>query len=215
VRAVIAWTGTDSSHHLNYMTSGNGLSFTNKHILSETSPFRPAIAAVTTDANPTVEIAWTGTDVAHHVNLLSGVPGQGYVKVTLHETSFTAPALALSGGTVYLAWAGTDANHSINMVPILWRGGLSVGTKVTLPQFSSILRPNLAFDPSAKQLLLTYTSRSGRINFATSPDGVHWSVPSTSPLVEWSDVSSTVVGFATHRCPATLSPGGASMGRTR
>jgi hypothetical protein len=201
MRAILAWTGTDGSHHLNYMTSGNGLSFSNKHTLSETSPFRPAIAAVTTDANPTVELAWTGTDPAHHVNLLSGVPGQGFVKVTLHETSFTAPALALNGGTVYLAWAGTDPNHSINVVPVLWRGGISVGTKVTLPQFSSISRPNLAFDPTINQLILSYTAASGRIHFATSPDGVHWSVLASSPLLEWSDVSPTMAGFATNNMP--------------
>lgn len=201
MRAVIAWTGTDAAHRLNYMTSSNGLSFTNKHTLNETSPFRPAIAAVSTDPNPTVEIAWTGTDAAHHVNLLSGVPGLGYAKVTLRETSFTAPSLALNGGTVYVAWAGTDANHSVNVVPILWRGGLSVGTKVTLPQFSSISRPNLAFDPNGNKLILSYTSASGRINFATSTDGVHWTVPSTSPLAEWSDVSPTMVGFDANNMP--------------
>jgi hypothetical protein len=200
-RAIIAWTGTDASHRLNYLTSSNGLTFTNRHILSETSLWRPAIAAVSVDPNPTVEIAWTGTDELHHVNLLSGVPGQGYTKVTLHEISFTAPALAINGGTVYLSWAGTDPNHSINVVPVLWRGGLSVGTKVTLPQFSSISRPNLAFDPNANQLLLSYTSPSGRINFATSPDGIHWSVPSTSPLLEWSDVSPTMMSFAANNMP--------------
>lgn len=202
MRAVIAWTGTDGAHRLNYMTSSNGLAFTNKHTLNETSPFRPAIAAVSTDANPTVELAWTGTDAAHHVNLLSGVPGLGYTKVTLHETSFTAPSLALNGGTVYLAWAGTDANHSLNVVPILWRGGLSIGTKVTLPQFSSISRPNIAFDPTGNQLILSYTATaSRRIGFATSPDGVHWNVPSTSPLAEWSDASPTMVGLATNNMP--------------
>jgi hypothetical protein len=121
--------------------------------------------------------------------------------VTLSELSFTAPALALSGGTVYLAWAGTDPNHSLNIVPVLWRGGLSVGTKVTLPQFSSISRPNLAFDPTLKQLLLSYTAPSGRIHFATSTDGVHWSVPSSSPLAEWSDLSPTMAGFATNNMP--------------
>jgi hypothetical protein len=200
-RAILAWTGTDASHRLNSLTSTDGLSFTNKHTLSETSLWRPAIAAVSTDANPTVELAWTGTDGAHHINLLSGVPGQGYTKVTLPELSFTAPALALNGGTVYLAWTGTDPNRSINIVPVLWRGGLSVGTKVILPQFSSISRPNLAFDPASKQLLLSYTAASGRIHFATSPDGAHWSVPSSSPLLEWSDVSPTMVGFATNNMP--------------
>lgn len=200
-RAVIAWTGTDARHRLNYMTSSNGLSFTNKHILNESSPFRPAIVAVSSDVNPTVELAWTGDDAAHHINLLSGVPGLGFEKVTLPDTSFTAPSLALNGGVVYVAWAGTDANHSLNVVPVVWRGGLSVGAKVTLSQFSSISRPNIAFDPTGNQLILSYTSPSGRINFATSPDGVHWTVPSSSPLAEWSDVSPTMVGFATNNMP--------------
>lgn len=201
MRAVIAWTGTDTKHRLNYMTSSDGLTFTDKRVLNEMSPFRPAIAAVSADANPTVELAWTGDDLAHHINVLSGVPGSGFEKVTLPETSFTAPSLALNGGVIYLAWAGGDANHSLNVVQILWRGGLSVGAKVTLPQFSSISRPNIAFDPNGNQLLLSYTAASGRIYFATSPDGVHWSMPSTSPLAEWSNVSPTMVGFATNNMP--------------
>ncbi len=201
MRAVIAWTGTDAAHRLNYMTSSNGLSFTNKHILSETSSFRPAIAAVSTDPNPTVEIAWTGTDAAHHLNLLSGIPGLGFEKVILRDTSFTAPSLALNGGTVFLAWAGTDTNHSVNVVPILWRGGLSVGAKVTLRQFSSIARPNIAFDPTGNRLILSYTSPNNHINFATSTDGVHWTVPPASPLPELSDVGPTMAGFATNNMP--------------
>lgn len=198
-RAVIAWTG--ANQRLYYMTSGNGLSFGNKHTLNETSRFRPAIAAVSSDANPTVEIAWTGTDAAHRLNLLSGIPGQGYAKVTLRDTSFTAPSLAINGGTVYLAWAGEDANHSVNVVPILWRGGLSVGAKVTLRQFSSIARPSIAFDPNGSQLILTYISANGRINFATSTDGVHWATPATSPLAEWSDAGATMMGFPVNNMP--------------
>lgn len=201
MRAVIAWTGTDAAHRLNYMTSSNGLSFTNKHTLRETSPFRPAIAAVNTDPNPTVEIAWTGSDAAHHLNLLSGIPGLGFVKATLRDTSFTAPSLALNGGTIYLAWAGNDTNHSVNVVPILWRGGLSVGEKVTLRQFSSIARPSITFDPMGNRLILSYTSANQHINFATSTDGVHWTVPSASPLAELSDVGPTMAGFATNNMP--------------
>ncbi len=200
-RAVIAWTGTDAAHRLNYMTSGDGLTFTNKHILNETSPFRPTIAAVSSDTNPSIELAWTGTDAAHHVNLLSGTPGLGFTKATLRETSFTAPSLALNGGTVYLAWAGTDANHSLNVVPILWRGGLSIGDKVTLPQFSSISRPNIAFDPNDNTLILSYAAQSGRISFATSTDGIHWTVPASSPLMEWSAVGPSMVGFDSNNMP--------------
>lgn len=200
-RAVLAWSGTDQAHHLNYMTSSDGLTFGNKHIVNETSPFRPAIAAVSTDANPTVLIAWTGTDPAHHINLLSGVPGLGYTKVILPETSFTAPTLALNGGTVYVAWAGTDANHSLNIVPVLWRGGLTVGPKVTLWQYSSITRPNLAFDPNGNQLILSFTTPAQRIAFLTSPDGVKWNAPTSSPLAEWSDVSPTMAGFDANNMP--------------
>lgn len=200
-RAVIAWTGTDSAHHLNYMTSSDGMSFTNKHIVNESSLFRPAIAAVSSDPNPTVELAWTGTDSAHHLNLLSGIPGQGFEKVTLKETTFTAPALALDGGVVYLAWVGTDANHSVNIVPILWRGGLSVGEKVTLSQFSSIARPSLTFDPNGPKLILSFTSSDNRIHFATSTDGVHWNTPSSSPLQELSDVGPAMVGYPVNNMP--------------
>lgn len=200
-RAVLAWTGTDPAHHLNYMTSADGRTYGNLHIVNETSPFRPAIAAVSTDANPTVLMAWTGTDAARHVNLLSGVPGLGYSKAILPETSFTAPTLALNGGTVYVAWAGTDPNHSLNIVPVLWRGGLSIGPKVTLWQYSTITRPNLAFDPNGNQLILSFTTPANRIAFLTSSDGVKWSAPTSSPLAEWSDVSPTMAGFDANNMP--------------
>lgn len=42
------------------------------------------------------------TDPNLSLNVLSGLPGNGYEKLTLRENSFTAPALAINGGTVYL-----------------------------------------------------------------------------------------------------------------
>ena len=44
LKSVIAWTGTDAQHHVNYMTSNDGLHYINKHGI----------------------VAWTETD-AHHL----------------------------------------------------------------------------------------------------------------------------------------------------
>lgn len=201
VRSVIAWTGTDSAHHLNVMYSRDGLRYADKRVLHETSAFRPAVVAVSADANPTLIMAWVGTDANHSLNVFSGIPGYGYEKLTLRDNSFTAPALAINGGTVYLVWAGTDANHSLNVLPILWRGGLATGTKSILRQFSSVARPSVGFDPTSKQLLMSWITASQRVNFATSADGVSWTVPSSSPLAEWSDVGPAMMGFDTNNMP--------------
>lgn len=201
IRSAIAWTGTDVAHHLNIMYSSDGVQYTNKRVLNETSLFRPAVMMVSSDAGSSVLMAWVGTDAHHSLNVLSGVPGQGYVKTTLPETSFTAPSLAINGGTVYLAWAGTDPNHSINVLPIIWRGGLSLGTKTILWQFSSAARPSVTFDPNTSKLMLSWIAPSNRIWFATSADGVKWTVPASSPIMEWSDVGPYMAGVATNNMP--------------
>lgn len=201
VRAAIAWTGTDAVHHLNIMYSSDGVHYRDKYVLGETSLFRPAVVMVSSDAGASVLMAWVGTDAYHSLNVLSGVPGRGYVKVTLRETSFTAPSLAINGGTVYLAWAGTDSNHSINVLPLIWRGGLGAGTKTTLWQFSSVARPSIMFDPNASKLILSWTAPTNRIAFATSADGVKWTIPGSSPIREWSDVGPYMAGVATNNMP--------------
>jgi hypothetical protein len=201
VRAEIAWTGTDAGHHLNVMTSADGVTFGNQVVLAEASPYRPALARYGTDASDAIALAWVGTDASHSLNVLSGVPGNGYQKLTLKESSLTAPALALNGGTFYLVWTSADASHALNVLPIIWRGGLAVGTKMTLTQFRSSVRPSISVDPKTNQLLLSWTATDGRIHVATSPDGVNWTEPDASRLGEWSDVGPSMMSFATTGMP--------------
>jgi len=63
---VLAWTGTDSAHHLNVETSSVGLHFGHKVTLPENSPYRPDVALA--QVGGPVVIAWTGTESAHHLN---------------------------------------------------------------------------------------------------------------------------------------------------
>lgn len=203
---VLAWTGTDN--RLNTMERFSGLTFTNKHIYNETSPFRPAVTVVPDGG---VALAWLGTNPGHSLNVLCaaqcGSTGKP-LKLTLwNETSFTAPALAYNGGNLWLAWTGTDANHSLNVLPINFQT-FKVGTKTILRQFSSISRPSLMPDPNTQGtlpqgLVLSWAAGSPlhRIRFATSTDGVHWTQPSSSPLAEWTAVGPCLLPLGVNNFP--------------
>jgi hypothetical protein len=71
----IAWTGTDPAHHLNVQCTTTFPQFPNpaqtKSVLSETALGAPGIfvASVGAPGIPSEEIAWTGTDAAHHLNV--------------------------------------------------------------------------------------------------------------------------------------------------
>jgi hypothetical protein len=100
---------------------------TAKVILPETSIDGPGFTGS--------EIAWTGTDAAHHLNLRTGsTDGLHFPnKTILPETSLNGPAITqvIDRGTqapVVLAW--TDANHSLNVQII------PGGTKLTLHETS-------------------------------------------------------------------------------
>ena len=106
----LAWTGTDAAHHLNVMTSSDGLHYSNKHILPETSLWRPAIAFIDSVRGApygTIVLAWTGTDQQHTLNVeyisLPDFTVSGKITFT-GETSFTAPA---AEHTSVSAWGRT------------------------------------------------------------------------------------------------------------
>jgi hypothetical protein len=128
-RTFIGWTGRDSDHSLNVMSTLNIdlLAWGNKHTLNERSHHGPALLF----ANGRLFIAWTGTD--DHLNVMSsgdlGATWQN--KRTLGETSPTEPALALWNGTLILMWNGTDSDHHLNFIQSS-DGGLSWGNKVII-----------------------------------------------------------------------------------
>ena len=171
----IAWTGTDAAHHLNVRLGSGGLAFPSKVTLPETSPFAPAVTLEPSEGAVTnFEIAWTGTDRAHSLNVefvsVSGGSTTAGGKMTLHETSIAAPAIVFNG-TLLLAWTGTDANHSLNVLPL---AGNLRGQKTVLPQFSSDAGPSLSLI-GANEFVLGWSVRGTQgLNLATSTDGVHF-----------------------------------------
>jgi hypothetical protein len=92
-----------------------------KIILPETSITAPAFYSYVNQPTAGTVIAWTGTDPAHRLNVMTSSDGLRYGhKLILGETSTHRPAVArmsqAAGGAVVLAWTGTDANHSLNVV---------------------------------------------------------------------------------------------------
>ena len=206
-KAILAWTGTDSQHHLNFMTSSDGLHFANKHILPELSLWRPAVvfnASGRGEPYGNIILAWTGADPRHTLNVeyISTPDYQVIKKFTFWgDSSFTAPAVTVLNDTTYLAWAGEDANHSLNILPI--SRAMEVGTKVTLWQWGSISRPDLSYDFATNAFLFAWTGANNRFYFAESPlDISHWSMPTTSPLAEWSAWAPSMLGRQVTNMPA-------------
>lgn len=176
---VIGWTGTDTAHHLNVISStedpANGVvHFSNKITLHETSFARPAVQTTGGGLGFTV-VAWTGTDAAHTLNVMTLNSGTYTVakKLTLWgDTSFAAPALTYWKGNLMLAWTGTDANHSLNVLPLSM--DLQPGAKTVLSQFSSMAGPSLSVysDATTTRLVLDWTTKTQHLNQAYSTDGV-------------------------------------------
>jgi hypothetical protein len=177
--SVLAWTGTDTSHHLNVETSGDGLHFSGKRILPETSPYRPDVALAAPAG--AVAVAWTGTDANHSLNVLYDVYGHQRKLTLTHESSISAPALLIGPG-FYLAWTGTDVNHSLNLMAIqVTDAGLVAGKKSVLSHFSSNAGPHLA-RVGATTFALSWTSRGSQLFLATGTDVPTLSVSSFPQL---------------------------------
>jgi len=201
----LAWTGTDTDLHLNIMTSSDGLHYLNKHILPETSLWRPALAFVDSGRGApygTLVIAWTGTDPNHTLNVeFIKTPDFTITrKVTLWgESSFTAPALATVNGDIssdiYLSWAGTDPHHTVNVMHLSTNSDTT--TKTIKWGWNSVSRPNLSTDPSASGtgLILAWTGPNNQIYFANSTDRVTWTMPATSPLSRQTQWAPTIIAF--------------------
>ena len=153
---VLAWTGTDPTHHLNLLTSANGTTWTNKRVLGETSFVRPAVERIPEMAGGEVVLAWVGTDANHTLNVLWNAYNNGsspMKKVVFWgDRSFTAPAIAMSGDRILVAWVGNDARHSLNIMALSHRTLNVIAIRRYLP-FSSIARPSLFLDSSGNVML--------------------------------------------------------------
>jgi peptidoglycan/xylan/chitin deacetylase (PgdA/CDA1 family) len=189
--ATLAWTGTD--HRLNVMKSADGLRYSDKLIVDETSDMRPAVVQRAADADDAVVLGWTGTD--HRLNVLYDVYGTAPKKLILDETSDSPPSLEIRDYFLYIAWRGRDDAHSLNVLPIEIADTLIVGQKAKLSNFSSLAGPSLWWDTKNNEFLLSWTAvdPAKRLLFATSPDGVTWTVPDNTQLVEESNFSPRMI----------------------
>jgi hypothetical protein len=206
MRAVIAWTGSDAQHHLNYMSSADGLHYTHKRMLGYTSLWRPAVvfnASGRGEPYGDIILAWTSVSAPHAVNVAYIQTPEYQVVRTFTlgaDTSFTAPSLTVLNDTVYLAFAGNDNHHSLN-IRTIDRTGV-VGPKVTLWQYSSISRPDLSYDWATDSFLLAWTGGDQRLSFAESHlDVNHFVSPSNNQLVEWSAWAPSMRGLHSINMP--------------
>ncbi len=184
---VIAWTGTDQ--RLNVMTSTDGLHYGHKITLNEFAAVSPSVVQL---SNGAVVLAWigSGTDTAHHVNVLYNVYGT-QKKVTLTQTSIGTPALAVFkgsqtlNGNLTLAWTGTDPNHSLNVMGILLTSdAFGLGPKNVLSRFSSNAGPSLQMIGNA--VVLGWATKTTHLNFASSSDGATFTSALGDGLVQLS-----------------------------
>lgn len=206
---VIAWAGTDATHHLNVMTSADGLHYSNKITLGETSIRRPAVARMPKAAGGAVILAWTGVDANRSLNVLFDVYGSRQ-KLTLADNSFTSPALAIFNGNLLLAWTGTDASHSLNVRQI-FLAPLRAGPTTILSGVGSNAWPNLTVKGkdsvfnSNSNVVLGWQNAGGIPNvlqLAESRDGSHFStLYGMNGLIETSAFGPSYLWFPTEGGP--------------
>jgi hypothetical protein len=190
--AVLSWIASDSSHNIFVERSANGVTYTSRVRLADSSPTTPAVLVVNSSV---VMLAWIGTDAAHRLNVMYDAYG-AQRKITLSDTSAYAPGLAFYSGQVWLAWTGGDGGHSLNVMP-LGPQGLTPGHKVTLGNFHGRSSPTLVADPIGARLLLTWSQLAapGVITLSTSSNGVNWVVPAGLPAGQTSASAPSALGL--------------------
>lgn len=101
---LLAWIDTDS--RLNTLKSINGTTWSNKVTYSEKSNYSPTVSY--TGNYKDFYIAWTGTNSAHNLNIMSdgGSINYGFDrKRILNITSYEPPSITTSLGFIFCAWS--------------------------------------------------------------------------------------------------------------
>jgi hypothetical protein len=124
---ILAWTDDDRSLNAVQLSEDIGAIINPPaiedhppHILpsgleQESSIGQPALA----EFNGRLFIAWTGTDGAGLLNVMSSADGVRWdptTKRTLHESSMAGPALAAHAGRLFMAWTGKDGNGTLSLM---------------------------------------------------------------------------------------------------
>jgi hypothetical protein len=169
---VLGWSGTDDPSHLNVIISGDGINWGNKvTIPNETTPNALALAFDGgAPPNGRTFIAWTGTDGAHSLNVMSTEDATLHNwsnKHTLNEQSNSGPALQMFNGRLFFAWTGTDSRLNVMSSADL---GASWQNKRTLNE-TSPTEPALCIFNGKLILMWNGTDSANRLNFIESNDG--------------------------------------------
>jgi hypothetical protein len=107
-QVVMAYTGTDSNHRLNYAVSNDGVTFTQVSDGSNRAASGPGIATF----GAKTYAAFTGIN-DHRINIYSSTDGQHYSGQSVPNANWNSPwrlSMASGGGYIYLAWLGYDNN---------------------------------------------------------------------------------------------------------
>lgn len=186
-RALLAWTGTDRYHHINVMSSYDGVSFGQKRMLPASAYGSPAIVAPPCMCN--IVVAWTGLDARHSLNVLVDAFGAQRI-LTLDDASPYSPSITYFGDQFWLAWTGSDPEHSLN-VRSLGSQGLTPGPKTIVPEAHAATAPTLTVDLRFQMLLLTWAEQppagspayvQPALTLKGSRDGVGWQPILAAPL---------------------------------
>jgi hypothetical protein len=140
----LAWTGGGNAM-LNVMestdafTTNGMITFTNKITFNEQSHGQPTLVRAALPGVSALYLAWTGTDAARSLNLMTSIPAPatepttnqlGY-KMTFGDTSSSGVALTTFKNNVYVAWPG-NGNSFIN-IATMSLGKLTVYGSFPLP----------------------------------------------------------------------------------
>jgi hypothetical protein len=111
-RLFIAWTGTDPEHHLNVESSTDGMTFSNKTTLGQTTLATDGPALTT--YNGALTIGWTGTDLRLNYAFAFDTFAKSFTPAhTLPLYSYVSPSLSSNG---YLYMDYTDMNNQVDEV---------------------------------------------------------------------------------------------------
>ena len=138
---LLGWTGVGNLR-LNFMSSTNGLTFSNKVTLGDISPAALALAVF----NNRFVVAWIGVG-NNRLNVMQSNNGLSWSnKVTLNDTSLSSPSLAVFGNQLYLAWRGVG-NNQLNVMRssdgINWSNKVTLGDTTTSGPTLAALGPRL------------------------------------------------------------------------
>lgn len=125
----LAWTGTDTQHHINVAASTDGASFS--FLFIGQGAFQgPALAAFA-PADNRLLLAWAGTDPKHTLNQAALTTETGALTFLAQSgASNLGPAAVVSSDDAYhIAWIGTDSMKSLNFEGVAVAASLATAKK--------------------------------------------------------------------------------------